>query len=344
MAVNFDSYLPFDDGPGANTTETGWRAMMRRMTQTGVLRNVLSELRTFGDSTGMQVKTDTGQVMIAGHWGEIASQKTQAIATADATNPRRDLVVARCHFGNNEIELDVITGTPAAGTPTVPSLTQNTIMWEIPLAVVHVGAGVSTISAANCLDARQWGGPLNPTVMDDSLLFGDKVSSCQRGQVNGNAATVNTNTYFVLMQTSLDQVVSNIKFYVTTARSGGTAECKIFYNGWRQDMFYSSVTPTITNFGTTTGAITTGTFSPISLRAGELVCVMMRFASTSVAPVFAGLDVSSGIGANANVLLNGGSSTHMTCGFKATTMPTTPLNIIDGTWSTRDRYFWCALT
>lgn len=346
MAVTFTNYAPFDDGAGSSLTEDGWRAMMRYQIQTGVLRNIDNELMVYGDSTGMQVKVKTGQCVITGHWGQVSSEATLTIAAAHATLARRDLVVARADFTNNLIELDVITGT-AAASPVVPVLTRNTAVYEIPLAVVQVDAAVVTIAAAKVLDARQWGGPLTSPQSDDYLLFGDRVSSCARSLVNGNTTSLNNVTYFVRMQSSLDQTVSKIRFYTTTARVSGTAEMKIFYNGWRQDMLYSSVGVTgdlNVNFGAVTGTVDERTLtSPISLRAGETVVVAMRFAGTSTAPVFAGLDVSSGIGANANALLNGGSSTHMTTGFKTAAMPSTPLNIIDGTWATRDRYFWCAL-
>lgn len=339
-----DEYTPFDNGPGANAQEDQWRAMMRYQVQTGVLRNVDQELQVYGDSTGMQVKVRIGQCLITGHWGRITAEDTLPVTAAHASLARRDLVVARVDFLFNNISLDVVTGT-AAASPVAPALTRNTSQWEIPLAIIQVDAGVSTIAAAKVLDARQFGGILSPPVSDDFLLFGDRISPCNRGAVNGNAATVNTNSYFVRMQSPIDQTVSKIRFYSTTARSGGTSDLRIFYNGYRQDMFNSSMTVTdLTNFGSITGSVDERTLSsPISLRAGEHVVVMIRFASTTTAPVFAGLDVSTGIGANANALLNQGASTGMTCGFKATTIPSAPLNIIDGSWTTRDRYFWCAL-
>jgi hypothetical protein len=339
-----DEYVPFDAGPGANAQEDQWRAMMRYQVQNGVLRNVDNELAVYGDSTGMQVKVKTGQVVITGHWGKTTTEDVLPIAAAHATLPRRDLVVARVDYADNEVELDVVTGT-AASTPIVPSLTRNTSVWEIPLAVVQVDALAVTIAANKVFDARQWGGPLTSATSDDMLLHGDRLSPCARSLCNGDVGTLNGTVYFIKMQSTLDQMVSSIKFYVTTARVGGTAELKIFYNGWRDDMFFSSVTPTFSNFGMSAGQITTGTFSPISLRAGEMVAVMIRFNSTTTAPVFAGLDVSAGIGANANNLLNAGNTTSMTCGFKnGASMPSTPLSIIDGTWASRDRYFWCALS
>ncbi|WP_086846733.1 hypothetical protein [Amycolatopsis kentuckyensis] len=156
MATAFDSYAPFDSGPGSNVTEDTWRSMMRRGVMTGVVAGVANEMAVFANSTGMQVFIPTGECWIEGHWGQLATQKTQPIAAAHATLARLDRVVARCDFVNNRIEYDVLTGTPAA-SPTLPSLTQNTSIWEISLAQVSVAAAASTIAAGNVADLRTWG-------------------------------------------------------------------------------------------------------------------------------------------------------------------------------------------
>lgn len=158
MAVTLDAYAPFDSGAGANAMEATWRSMMRRNVLTGVIAGVTNELLTFGDSTGMQVKVNTGECWIEGHWGQNTAIKTLPVATAHATLARIDRAVARCDFVNNRIEVDVVTGT-AAASPVAPSLTQNTSVWEISLALVSVAAAASTITAANVTDMRTWGVP-----------------------------------------------------------------------------------------------------------------------------------------------------------------------------------------
>jgi hypothetical protein len=103
----------------------------------------------------MQVKVPTGQVWIEGHWGAITSTKTVPLTTAHATLGRLDRVVARADFVNNRIELDVLAGTPNA-SPTLPSLTQNSSIWEISLAQVAVAAATGTIAAGNVTDKRTY--------------------------------------------------------------------------------------------------------------------------------------------------------------------------------------------
>lgn len=153
-AITFDSYAPFDAGAGANVTEDLWRKLIVSAgPASGVLRGRDSALAVFGDSSGLQVKIPTGQVWINGHWGAVTSTKTLPLVAANTTNPRKDLIVARADFVNNRVELDVVTGTPA-GSPTLPTVTQNTSIYEIALAEVAVAASASTIAAGNVTDRR----------------------------------------------------------------------------------------------------------------------------------------------------------------------------------------------
>src|SRR5690242_6633787 len=207
MAASMDSYAPFDSGAGSNVTEDGWRAMMRRGNISGVVKGQGSELLPFGDSSGMQVKVPTGEAVIEGYWGQVASTKTLPISSNSSGSTRLDLVVARAHWGNNVVEVDVITGTPGSG---VPGVTRDSVRWEIPLAVVTVANGAATISAANVTDARQWGGPPVTTVTDDFLWWGDKISSCSRFNVTGDNAVTNNNLYVVRMHSLGEKTVSLI--------------------------------------------------------------------------------------------------------------------------------------
>lgn len=149
MATTLETYAPFDSGAGSNVTEDVWRKFMKNnQGGSGVLRGVLNAFWTFGDSTGMQIKIQSGECWIQGHWGTKTTETTLSIAAAHATLARKDRAILRADFTNNRIELDVLTGT-AAGSPTAPTLTQNTSMWETSLAVVDVPAAASTITSGN---------------------------------------------------------------------------------------------------------------------------------------------------------------------------------------------------
>jgi hypothetical protein len=81
-----------------------------------------------------------------------------AISAADATNPRRDLIIAvvrdAAYSGaSNDARIIVVTGTPAA-SPSDPSLTSNPN--ALVLARVAVAAGATSITNANITDLRQF--------------------------------------------------------------------------------------------------------------------------------------------------------------------------------------------
>lgn len=155
MATTLDDYAPYDSGPGSNVTEDRWRQFAQHWRGNGVIRDIGTQFIPVGDSTGMQIKVGTGECWIKGNWGQNLSVRTIPIAAAHATLGRRDLVVLRNDFVNNRIEIDVITGTPNA-SPVYPTVTQNSLKWEIQLGKVVVGAAVSTITAGNVAALQQF--------------------------------------------------------------------------------------------------------------------------------------------------------------------------------------------
>jgi hypothetical protein len=155
VAVNLDSYAPFDAGDGANVMESTWRKMMKHVTmgRDGVLKGNGLDLEVFGDSSGMQVKVRTGECWIRGHWGEVTSTKTITLTAAHATLSRIDRAILRCDFSDNNIELDVLAGT-AASSPVAPAVTQDSSIWEVSLATISVPATDTSIGSNQVTDAR----------------------------------------------------------------------------------------------------------------------------------------------------------------------------------------------
>lgn len=79
---------------------------------------------------------------------------TLTVTTADPTNPRIDRVVvtvrdAYYSGAYNDVIFQVLAGTPA-GSPTAPAIPDN----SISLATIAVGAGVTSILAADITDTR----------------------------------------------------------------------------------------------------------------------------------------------------------------------------------------------
>ena len=110
----------------------------------------------------MSVDVATGQVAVPGseatyqgaYFVENRGAVNVTIATADATNPRRDLIIVRVrdaqYSGSDGVTIEAVQGTPA-GSPADPSLpTGNCFV----LARVAVAAGATSITNANVTDLR----------------------------------------------------------------------------------------------------------------------------------------------------------------------------------------------
>ena len=158
------TYFPFDSGAGAVSYEASWRKMARLWRTSGPINGALNGLLPYGDSTGMQVKVPTGQAWIDGFYFETDITYTLAIAAADPSNPRIDVVVLRLDMSANTVDFGILTGT-AAVSPTAPSVTQGTTIWEIALAQVRVDALVVTIAAGKVTDVRQMSYSINDVNM-----------------------------------------------------------------------------------------------------------------------------------------------------------------------------------
>ena len=204
MPTSFDNYAPFDSGPGANAMAAQWRKFMGQNHVSGVIADYEepddpSEMEVIDGDSGMQVKVRPGECWIRGHWGRINTVKSLNLAVGNGSNDRIDRVVARARFAADLIEVDVVQGTPSA-TPTPPPLTQNSTVWEIPLAQVFVAEDSTTVDASDITDERQRVGygrwtHWTPTLYYEGSPFGNRsknpvnlgtgsVSSCRYMTVN----------------------------------------------------------------------------------------------------------------------------------------------------------------
>lgn len=118
-----------------------------------------SELEVTASSpAAMTVEVAEGRAVIGGMMRAFRGG-TLTITTADATNPRIDLITAR-----QDGALVRVTGTPAA-TPAVPALPSN----SVPLAEVLVPALAGSVTTARITDVRQRGPIANTEVQERSL-------------------------------------------------------------------------------------------------------------------------------------------------------------------------------
>lgn len=147
---------------GSHDAEHVRRFMYATMGQRGGVVNSTDLAVSQNGTPNMSVNVAAGQVYVLGtesanqglYYGENRSTANLAIAAADSTNARRDLVVARvkdaAYSGaTNSFTLEVVTGTPA-GSPADPTVPAN--CWV--LARVAVAAGATTVVTANITDLR----------------------------------------------------------------------------------------------------------------------------------------------------------------------------------------------
>lgn len=274
MAIVLNNYAPFDAGLGSNTYEDQWRAMMRRTGAPGIVRDALNGFSCFGDSTGLQVKVNTGELWGEGHWGTSnVGISTLAIAPNATGGPRKDLVVWRIDYVANTVSIDVTTG-PSGGAE--PALVRNTDVFEGPIAIVEVGAGVVTITSANVFDTRWYGGPTTPNTVDEFALWGDKLSTCPRQTVTSHNQFTRNVSHVFLTQAPRNVTVSAIKYYLHTLKvsaAGNDSQLRV-YTGYSRH-FLSDATGLINmvdwnNAGTVhIDALP----APIDIKAGQFVAI-----------------------------------------------------------------------
>lgn len=146
-------FFPFDAGPGYDVSESEWALMARLWRATGVAADELDRLAVSADGADMTVDVATGVAWVRGFYFRSDAVETLTIAAADPFDPRIDRVVVRLDRDANTVDLDVLTGAPAAD-PSAPALTQTDVVWEIELAQVTVPANASAIAAGNVDDTR----------------------------------------------------------------------------------------------------------------------------------------------------------------------------------------------
>lgn len=151
MPATFE-YFPFDSGPGANSAEAQWRDMMENMMSTGIIVQGSSMDATNGEcavsiGTGLQVKVATGRAWIRGHlFKHTDDDHYISIPENISGATRKDLVVIRADFTNNLISYELLLNTSQP--------IQNASIYDLPLAEVSVGNGVTSFVSTDIVDRR----------------------------------------------------------------------------------------------------------------------------------------------------------------------------------------------
>ena len=142
----------------SGTTDVGNLGLNFRIYGDGYIPSVLSELAVSASGGSMNVTVAPGAALVRGILYD-QFETLQFPIAASTIQPRIDRIVIEvipAGAGENiegRSRIVVKTGTPAA-TPTAPSLTQTTALWQIPLAQVLVDASVVAIASNKVTDER----------------------------------------------------------------------------------------------------------------------------------------------------------------------------------------------
>lgn len=119
---------------------------------TGIFANV-GDMFQVTPNSNMMLNIGSGKGMINLCWCRSVSTENVTLAASHVTLNRYDAIVLRLDVTNRDISIVVIQGENA-NSPTQPSILRNSLYYDICLAYIYVGAGVSSISQSDITDKR----------------------------------------------------------------------------------------------------------------------------------------------------------------------------------------------
>jgi hypothetical protein len=149
-----ETYYFFDDQP---VYQADWKKTFGAVINDGVICGINNDLFVYADASGMQVKVKSGAAHIKGNFYFSDAEVVLPISAAPTTSgeTRYDLVVVEVNWTTKSMTTKVVAGISSA-TPTLPSLTRTSTIFQIPLARVTASYGDTNVAAAKVLDHRSW--------------------------------------------------------------------------------------------------------------------------------------------------------------------------------------------
>lgn len=103
--------------------------------------------------SGMEIRVNAGYAFINGYAFRNPATLSVTLDTAEGALNRVDRVVVRWDLPQRDMYIAVLKGTPSA-KPTATTVTRTTEIWELALADIYVGKGVTRIQTQNITDQR----------------------------------------------------------------------------------------------------------------------------------------------------------------------------------------------
>ena len=101
----------------------------------------------------MEVKVNAGYAFINGYAFRNPASQSITLSTAEGALGRIDRVIVRWDLTQRDMYLTVLKGVPSA-KPTAVALTRDTEIWELAIADIYVGKGVTKIQTKDITDQR----------------------------------------------------------------------------------------------------------------------------------------------------------------------------------------------
>ena len=170
----------------------------------GVLPSPSTNLQLISNNN-MTVTIKAGKAFINGYIYTLDTDLIATLTTANGTLNRRDRIVIRFSSTGRAINAAVKTGT-AASSPIAPVLQRDADYYELGIADVYIGKGVTTIPQAKITDLRMnstYCGWVNSLIkVDATTLYAQLTDSF--------------NTWFTSLQTQLSgDVAGNLQTEIT---------------------------------------------------------------------------------------------------------------------------------
>ena len=99
----------------------------------------------------MEIRVNAGYAFINGYAFRNPATLSVTLDTAEGALNRVDRVVVRWDLPQRDMYIAVLKGTPSA-KPTATAVTRTTEIWELALADIYVGKGVTRIQTTFCMD------------------------------------------------------------------------------------------------------------------------------------------------------------------------------------------------
>lgn len=124
--------------------------LFQKFFTTGVFQNDLQVTAT----SGMDIQAGTGYACINGKVRFFDTVDTLTVPPASGTYPRIDTVVIERNDTNREITIKLVTGEYSGTEPTATAPVRSGAIYQIVLAEIYVGVGVTEITAGDITDKR----------------------------------------------------------------------------------------------------------------------------------------------------------------------------------------------